>query len=254
MFYSTGRMGNPLEPGETPTITFYPLGDAAIILDFGDHINRFTHRHIQAFAEFLDQHPFPGLVEYVPAFTTLTVFYDPWIVSRQGQVNPYDTVATYLADIPFQNEASEEKPEPKAIEIPVCYGGKYGPDLTLVASLHHLKPKEVIKLHTETTYLVYMIGFAPGFPFLGGMNPTIAAPRKDKPRPRVPAGSVGIAGKQTGVYPIQTPGGWQLIGQTPLSLFNPYRDRPSLLQPGDQVRFVAITEKQFEKKKATYEH
>ncbi|RDC63974.1 5-oxoprolinase subunit PxpB [Adhaeribacter pallidiroseus] len=248
-------MGNSLEPGNIPAVNFYPLGDAAIILEFGDHINRLTHQHIQATTEFLDQHPFPGLVEYVPAFTTLTIFYDPWIVSQRGSRNPYDAVMAYLAEMPYFEESSPEKSELKAIEIPVCYGGKFGPDLLYVANLHGLKPKDIIKLHTQTTYLVYMIGFAPGFPFLGGMNPAIAAPRKDKPRPRVPAGSVGIAGKQTGVYPIQTPGGWQLIGQTPLLLFNPHRDRPSLLQPGDQVQFVAITEKQFTKKKeATHEH
>ncbi|PSR57426.1 kinase inhibitor [Adhaeribacter arboris] len=233
-----------------PAINFYPLGDAALVLEFGDHINRLIHGYIQAFTTYLDQHPFPGLVEYVPAFTTLTVYYDPWVVSQQGLQNPYHTVAAYLTEMRAHVKVNPEEPAPKAVEIPVCYGGKYGPDLEYVANLHGLKPKEVIALHTQTTYLVYMIGFAPGFPYLGGMAPEIAAPRKDKPRAKVPAGSVGIAGKQTGVYPIQSPGGWQLIGRTPLLLFNPHRDQPSLLQAGDVIRFVAITEKQFEKKKA----
>ncbi|QMU29965.1 5-oxoprolinase subunit PxpB [Adhaeribacter radiodurans] len=243
-------MENPVTPVELPEISFYPLGDAAIVLEFGDHINRLLHGYIQAFTMYLDQHPFPGLVEYVPAFTTLTVYYDPWVVSQQGLRNPYQTVAAYLAEMRSHVKAHPETPAAKTIEIPVCYGGKYGPDMDYVAQLHGLKPKEVIKLHTQTTYLVYMIGFAPGFPYLGGMTPEIAAPRKDKPRAKVPAGSVGIADRQTGVYPIQSPGGWQLIGRTPLLLFNPHRDPPSLLQAGDMIRFVAITEKQFEKKKA----
>ncbi len=236
-------------PGEIPEINFYPLGDAAIVLEFGDHINRFTHAHIQAFTAYLDQHPFPGLVEYVPAFTSLTIYYDPWVVSQQGLREPYATVASYLAEMRMHVKANSEKPATKTVEIPVCYGGKYGPDLEFVANLHGMKPKEVVKLHTQTTYLVYMIGFAPGFPYLGGMTPEIAAPRKDKPRAKVPAGSVGIAGKQTGVYPIQSPGGWQLIGRTPLLLFNPHRDQPSLLHAGDMIRFVAITEKQFERRR-----
>lgn len=242
-------MINLAEPGEMPAIQFYPLGDAAIVLEFGDHINRVTHWQIQAFTAYLDQHPFPGLVEYVPAFTTLTVYYDPWVVSQQGFLNPYNTVAARLEEMCFQVKINPQKPTPKIIEIPVCYGGKYGPDLDYVASLHGLKPKEVIKLHTQNTYLVYMIGFTPGFPYLGGMAPEIATPRKEKPRARVSAGSVGIAGKQTGVYSIPSPGGWQIIGRTPLVLFNPHRERPSLLQAGDLIRFKAISEKKFEQKK-----
>ena len=239
-----------------PEVNFYPLGDTAIVLEFGHHINRLTHGHIQAFTAYLDQHPFPGLVEYVPAFTTLTIYYDLWVVSQQGLVNPYATVAARLREMLLHVKTNPEKTAAKVIEIPVHYGGKYGPDLEYVASSHGLKPKEVIKLHTQTTYLVYMMGFAPGFPYLGGMASEIATPRKEKPRARVPAGSVGIAGKQTGVYPIQCPGGWQLIGRTPLLLFNPRRDKPSLLEAGDSIWFVPISEKQFEKikeKEATRE-
>ncbi|PIQ20657.1 MAG: kinase inhibitor [Cytophagales bacterium CG18_big_fil_WC_8_21_14_2_50_42_9] len=230
-----------------PEVNFYPLGDAAIVLEFGDHIDRLTHGYIQAFTAYLDQHLFPGLVEYVPAFTTLTIYYDPWVVGQQGLVNPYATVAARLQEMLLHVKTNPEKPAVKVIEIPVHYGGKYGADLEYVANSHGLKPKEVIKLHTQTTYLVYMMGFAPGFPYLGGMAPEIATPRKEKPRARVPAGSVGIAGKQTGVYPIQSPGGWQLIGRTPLLLFSPHRDKPSLLEAGDSIRFVPISEKQFDK-------
>ena len=232
-----------------PEIKYYPLGDAAIVLEFGDHINRLTHGYIQAFTAYLDQHPFPGLVEYVPAFTTLTVYYDPWVVSRQGLQNPYAAVIAHLIEMRVHVTSHLKKTAPRQVEIPVCYGGKYGPDLDYVAGLHGLKPKDVIKLHTQATYLVYMIGFAPGFPYLGGLAPEIATPRKEKPRVRVPAGSVGIGGNQTGVYPLVSPGGWQLIGRTPLLLFNPHHDRPSLLRTGDVVRFVPVSEKQFEKKK-----
>jgi inhibitor of KinA len=131
------------------------------------------------------------------------------------------------------------------VEIPVCYGGEFGADLDFVAKHANLTPGEVIEIHSAADYLVHMIGFAPGFPYLGGMSSKIAAPRRSSPRLKVPAGSVGIAGEQTGIYPLETPGGWQLIGRTPLALFRPEQDPPTLLQPGDIVRFRPITPQQF---------
>jgi inhibitor of KinA len=133
------------------------------------------------------------------------------------------------------------------VEIPVCYGGDFGPDLKSVADRNGLTPDEVVTIHCKSTYPVYMIGFAPGFPYLGGMSERISAPRLDTPRERIPAGSVGIAGTQTGVYPIETPGGWRLIGRTPLRLFDAVRDPPSLLQAGDRVRFTAIERGEFDR-------
>jgi inhibitor of KinA len=230
-------------------VQVYPLGDAAIVLQFGDTISQHTHLTIQAFTAALEQHPFAGFREYVPAFTTVTVYYDPWIVSRQGLQDPYARVQQALAQLLHQMKAQPAQARTKVVEIPVCYGGKWGPDLELVAALNEISPEEVIQLHAREEYLVYMIGFAPGFPYLGGMNDRIAAARKDKPRSKVPAGSVGIAGKQTGIYPISSPGGWQLIGRTPLVLFDPRRESPSLLQAGDHIRFVPITEKEFEQRK-----
>jgi inhibitor of KinA len=230
-------------------VRLYPLGDAAIVLQFGDTINRQTHQTIQTFTAALEQQPFPGFREYVPAFTTVTVYYDPWIVSRKGLEDPYACVIQALTRILYQMRAQPGRTSAKLVEIPVCYGGKWGPDLEVVAALNEISPEEVIRLHTREEYLVYMIGFAPGFPYLGGMNDRIAAARKDKPRSKVPAGSVGIAGKQTGIYPIPSPGGWQLIGRTPLVLFDPRRESPSLLQAGDHIRFVPITEKEFERRK-----
>jgi inhibitor of KinA len=126
------------------------------------------------------------------------------------------------------------------VDIPVCYGGDFGPDLDAVSSHTGLSTEEVVAIHGEPDYLVYMIGFAPGFPYLGGMSERLASPRRESPRAKIPPGSVGIAGSQTGVYPIETPGGWQLIGRTPLRLFRPERDEPSLLRTGDRVRFQAI--------------
>ncbi|TGE04887.1 5-oxoprolinase subunit PxpB [Hymenobacter fodinae] len=241
-------MEQPTSPTDLlPPAQIYPLGDAAVVLQLGDTISEATHRTLQALGHSLDHATFPGLREYVPAFTTLTVYYDPWVVSQRGQHDPNQVVAEWLFSL-LHNlpTASASEPQP-VVEIPVCYGGRYGPDLALVAEHTGLAPAEVIRLHTEPEYLVYMIGFAPGFPYLGGMPEQLSTPRKAHPRPLVPAGSVGIAGGQTGVYSLPTPGGWQLIGRTPLRLFTPEGASPSLLRAGQRLRFVAITED-------TYEH
>src|SRR5699024_4926794 len=136
----------------------------------------------------------------------------------------------------------------RMVEIPVLYGGDYGPDLDLVAHRNQLSTEEVIRIHSERDYLVYMIGFAPGFPYVGGMDERIEAPRKENPRQSIPAGSVGIAGKQTGIYPFESPGGWQIIGRTPAQLFLPESNPPTLIQPGDRLRFVPIDEAEYVKR------
>jgi inhibitor of KinA len=238
-----------LQESDIPTVSIYPLGDAAVVVQFGDEIGEDTLRQVSAFAAYLEQHPFEGLMEFVPAYTTVTVYYDPWVLSKKGNLNPYTKATGFLQRMLPHIAVAEEKLKPRLVEIPVCYGGDFGPDLEFVARLNELSPEDVIALHTRENYQVYMIGFAPGFPYLGGMNPKIAAPRRDTPRQDIPAGSVGIAGKQTGIYPIQTPGGWQLIGRTPLSLFDPQRASPSLLQAGDHVRFISITEQEYKERK-----
>lgn len=237
------------EQSKIPAVQLYPLGDAAVVVAFGNEISEQTHQQVRAFSAYLQQHPFRGLVEFVPAYTTVTVYYDPWVISEKGNLNPYTKVTGFLQRmLPFAADA-EENASPRVIELPVLYGGAHGPDLEFVARVNELSPEEVIALHARQEYLVYMIGFAPGFPYLGGMNKRIAAPRKETPRQQIPAGSVGIAGEQTGVYPIQTPGGWQLIGQTPVPLFDPRSASPSLLQAGDRVRFIPITEKEYQERK-----
>lgn len=217
------------------TIRHYPLGDRAIVLSFGDHISEEVNTRIQKVVAYLDTWSKPGVEEYVPAYTTVTIYYDPLTVGY-GELS--ESLADIINNIPDQQSHLDSKKE-----IPVYYNG---PDLAYVAQYSGLSIEEVIRIHCERGYLVYMIGFVPGFPYLGGMNSRIATPRKEVPRLKIEAGSVGIAGEQTGVYPIETPGGWQIIGQTPLRLFDMDRDKPSFLEAGDRVSFVAISKEEFD--------
>lgn len=219
------------------SVSIVPFGETAVTLAFGQGIDPELHRQVKAVSHYLDNNPFPGLVEYVAAFASVTVFYDP--VRLDG-----DTVAARLQAIVSKLE-QEPPGTPRVVEIPVCYGGEFGPDLEFVAQHNSLTADAVIALHSGGQYLVYMLGFAPGFPYLGGMPEQIAAPRRESPRPAIPAGSVGIAGRQTGVYPITTPGGWQLIGRTPLDLFCPAADPPTLLCAGDMIRFRPINRQEY---------
>ncbi|MBC8986722.1 5-oxoprolinase subunit PxpB [Pedobacter sp. N36a] len=219
---------------------FYPLGDSAIVIQFDEVISPEIHQQVRAVATHLDEYAFDGFLEYTPAFTSVTVYYQPWVID-------YLTIKSLLEEMLEDLMEAVEMPDSTIIEIPVVYGGDRGPDLDFVARQHQLSTTEVIALHSAAEYVVYMIGFAPGFPYLGGMSEKITAPRKEKPRAVIPAGSVGIAGLQTGIYPIETPGGWQIIGQTPLQLFKVNRETPALLKAGDRLRFVAITETEFKK-------
>lgn len=211
----------------------FPLGDQAIIIEFGQEIHPHIHQQIKNFEKVVEQYPFHGLIETVLSYTTLTIFYDPLILSYQEMCEKVIQLYEKIED--------SDLPSSRVIDIPVCYGGEYGPDLEFVAEHNNLSTEKVIQIHSKREYLVYMIGFAPGFPYLGGMSEQIAAPRHANPRMKVPAGSVGIAGKQTGVYSLSTPGGWQIIGRTPYPLFRPQEMPPSLLQAGDRVRFVPIS-------------
>lgn len=225
---------------KTNSFKCYPLGDAAIVIQLGDQISPAINARVRAICAYLDEYSFEGFIEYVPAFTTVTLYYEPWIIN-------YTKLLPLLQEM--ANEVLEE-PEVSSgavLDIPVLYGGEWGPDLDFVASHNKISTAEVIALHTAPEYLVYMIGFAPGFPYLGGMNELISAPRKDTPRMKIAAGSVGIAGQQTGIYPIETPGGWQIIGRSPINLFDLNREVPAFLKAGDKVRFVAISEKEFKK-------
>jgi inhibitor of KinA len=220
----------------------HPLGDNAVILQLDDHITTETHRKIQRIISYLEINPKEWITEFIPAFTTVAIFYDPVIISSLPPFFPlpYDYVCTELRQLAA--ELNKEHPiQHRVVEIPVCYGGEFGPDLNFVADYNEVPPSEVIRLHSSNEYLVHMIGFAPGFPYISGIPSKITAPRKETPRQKIPAGSVGIAGEQTGVYPIETPGGWQIIGRTPAKLFRPNNDQhPTLLKAGDTIKFSPI--------------
>lgn len=228
-----------------------PLGDSAIMIRFGHGIDEATHRKVGALTAYLEEHPFAGMIECVPAFATVAIHYDPAAVMK-SRVFPesmhasiYETACSRLQLILSAEELSCTDTDRRTIEIPVCYGGEYGPDLSFVAAHNGLTEEEVVAIHSSGSYLVYMLGFAPGFPYLGGMSERIAAPRRQSPRTVIPQGSVGIAGGQTGVYPVATPGGWQLIGRSPVELFRPREAIPSLLRSGDFVRFKPVTKEQY---------
>lgn len=224
-----------------------PLGDQSLFVTLGEDISPDTHRLVRTLTEGLENRQFPWIDEIVPSYTGVAVYYDAYkLYSEFPDASPYGTAATSLSEF-ISTLKEETTTEERIVEVPVCYGGDYGPDLSVVAEENGLKEEEVITLHSSINYLVYMLGFAPGFPFLGGMDERIATPRKESPRLRVPSGSVGIAGSQTGVYPVDTPGGWQLIGRTPLVLFNAEETPPSYIQPGDRVKFYSVSPEEFKR-------
>ena len=207
-----------------------PAGDSALLVSFGETIDEGINGRVHAIARAIEKADFEWLVEVVPAYSSLMVIYDPLKVSY----------AEVEASIKPLLNAKIEGFEGRLVKIPAVYGSSYGPDIEFVAKYNGLSVDEVIEIHSRPVYRVYFLGFLPGFAYLGGMDERIATPRLEKPRLKVPAGSVGIAGRQTGIYPLESPGGWQLIGRTPLRLFNTSNEPPTLLQPGDRVKFVPI--------------
>lgn len=211
---------------------FLPAGDRALVVELGDAIDPTINRQVRDLMLGLERAQVPGVTEMVPTYRSLLVYYDPLKTSSEELEERIDQVRAQLGRM--------ELGRPRVVHIPTLYGGDYGPDLEFVAQHNDLTPQEVVEIHSGTDYLVYMIGFSPGFPYLGGMSERIAAPRLPTPRTEIPAGSVGIAETQTGVYPVATPGGWRIIGRTPLVLFDPHREPPALLRAGDYVRFVPL--------------
>ncbi|MGJ9384037.1 5-oxoprolinase subunit PxpB [Salipaludibacillus sp. CF4.18] len=220
--------------------SFSLVGDRAIRMTFAREMSEQINADIRrTFHELKNKEQYPYIEEMIPGYTTLTVFYDPLIVQGINQMK------TEL--MKAQKTHKEEFLTYRKITLPVLYGGDKGPDLSSVADYHNLNEEEVIHRHTSREYLVYMMGFAPGFPYLGGMDEGIATPRLKNPRRKVEHGSVGIAGKQTGVYSLTSPGGWQIIGRTPVSLFNKDEEVPSLLRSGDRLTFQSISQAEFDK-------
>jgi inhibitor of KinA len=218
-----------------------PLGEQAVVVEFGNVISDDLNRKAIGLAEHFDANPFPGYIESVPAYASTTVFYDPLTVRRHFRQfrTAIDAVADLIRGVTdsIAHNSTDERP---IIEIPAVFDEINGPDLSLVSESSGLSVDAVIELFTSTVYRVYMIGFLPGFAYMGEVDERIAMPRKQQPRQAVPKGSVGIGGRQTGIYPVESPGGWQLIGRTETEPFTPNAESPTLFQPGDRVKFVAI--------------
>jgi inhibitor of KinA len=232
-----------------------PLGDSALVVrvrkQFEDAPEETLDEVLQVF-QLLQRAAIPGVIELTPAYTSVAVFFDPVAVlkSNGAAEEVFDELATKIRST--INPASRRRRgrtatrAPRLIEIPVCYDAEFGFDLDRVAAHTKLSERDVIDLHSAGEYRVACIGFVPGFTFLTGLPRNLATPRRDEPRKEIPLGSVGIGGVQTGIYPLRSPGGWNLIGRTPLKLFDASKNPPTLLYPGDRVRFRAITRKEFE--------
>ena len=219
-----------------PTIS--PVGDCAISIDFGQAIDPKINRQIRQVIEQIKVLQLDGIIELVPTYCALLVQYD-------AMVYTYSDICRILDPILQESVTDSANERVTIVEIPTIYGGEYGPDLGFVASHNHISEAEVVSIHSGTDYLVYMLGFIPGFTYLGGMDPRIATPRLSSPRTLIPAGSVGIAGEQTGTYPSESPGGWQIIGRTPVTMYDMSKKQAALLQAGDYVRYVSINENEF---------
>lgn len=214
-----------------------PVGVGGVLAVLGDTICSETGAQVAALREAVEAAHICGLEETIPAYASLLVKYDPFLTD-------YAALCDTLRALEQQLSASAVK-EGRIVEIPVCYGGAYGEDLSFVAQHAGMSEQEVVALHSAQPYRIYMLGFLPGFPYLGGLDERLHTPRLSTPRTKIPAGSVGIGGKQTGIYPMESPGGWQLIGRTPLTLFAPGEPLP--YAAGDRIRFIPIDENEFER-------
>ena len=224
-----------------PTIS--PVGDRAISIDFGQVIDPTINRHIRQTIERIKELQLEGIIELVPTYCALLVEYDAMLYS-------YSEICNIIEPTLEKGMTDTTNELVTVVEVPTVYGGEFGPDLSFVASHNHLSEDEVISIHSGTDYLVYMLGFIPGFTYLGGMDSRIATPRLSSPRTLIPAGSVGIAGEQTGTYPSDSPGGWQIIGRTPVAMYDMSKAQSALLNAGDYVRYVPIDESEFHRIKA----
>jgi len=218
-------------------VKYLIAGDRAIVVEFGDKIEEQVNSKIRSLTVAIEQEGIIGINETIPTYRSLMVIYDPLLIELEKLIGAIKTIISRMHELKLTDA--------KVIEIPILYGGEYGPDIEFVADHNKISIDEVIKIHTDMEYLIYMIGFTPGFPYLGGMSDKIEAPRLQNPRTKIPAQSVGIAGKQTGIYPVESPGGWQLIGRTPVKLYDPFREEPVLLNAGDYIKFVQIDENEY---------
>jgi len=217
--------------------TFKIAGDCGLLVEYGEGINFDVNIKVRAMAKVISKNIPAGILEIIPTYRSLLVVYDPALTNPKRLKNVLTLLEEQLDDIKI--------PAPAVVEIPVCYGNEFGPDISVVSKAHDLTEDEVVRLHSEPEYLIYMVGFTPGFAYLGGLPEQLHTPRLATPRMSVAQGSVGIANNQTGIYPVVSPGGWQLIGRTPLKLFAPERLNPFLYQVGDKIKFTPISAEKF---------
>ena len=226
---------------------FLPAGDRALVMELGAEVSVAINKKIRSLCLAIQKQGIKGVEELLPTYRSILINYNPLLIQAKKLVRELKKIEKSIGHFAL--------PEPKLIEVPTCYGGEYGLDLAYVAQYNNLSPAEVIELHSAEKYLIYMLGFTPGFAYLGGLAEQIATPRLEEPRIEVPAGSVGIAGQQTGIYPLNSPGGWQLIGRTPLKLFDPQSQAPILegIAAGNYLKFIPITEVEYEEIKKEVE-
>jgi inhibitor of KinA len=225
-----------------PTIS--PLGDSALTVTFGSSINEESNLKVLSLFTLLKQQGFTEIIDVIPAYASLTIVYDVYLIYRNVKSSPFTYMSKRVEKV-VEGLQIQNMPAAKVVDIPVCYDPSLGTDLTSMAKTKQLSTDDIVQIHTSTTYHVYMIGFLPGFSYMGRVDERIATPRKAVPDLKIPAGSVGIAGRQTGIYPLDSPGGWNIIGRTPSKMFNSHAASPCLLQPGDKVRFLPIALDEF---------
>jgi inhibitor of KinA len=234
----------------TNSYTIYTCGDHAVSISFGNIINRTINEKLMSLYKQLIVMEIDGVKDIISAYTTLTVVYDIEKIKQQTEESAYSFISHKIEDA--LKETATAQINKTLVEIPVCYDKDFAPDLERISEIKQLSIDEIINIHTSETYYVYMLGFLPGFAYMGSIDEKIATPRLEKPRINIAAGSVGIAGHQTGIYPLDSPGGWNIIGRTPLALFDATREQPCLLAPGNMVKFVPISKATFEQLK--HEH
>ncbi len=223
----------------------YPLGDQALTIQFGEIINEASNKRVMQLFNQLQINPIKGVKDIIPAYASLTICYDCSVIyNSSSTISTFEWMKEQI--IKHLQSVKEIASSNRFIHIPVCYDFSLAPDLQEISTTLGISAEEIIKIHCATTYSVYMIGFLPGFPYMASVDEQIRINRKSTPRTIVPKGSVGIAGEQTGIYPLDSPGGWQLIGQTPLNIFDVFKEIPCLLQPGDKVQFYSISLNEFD--------
>ena len=231
-------------------IQIYSLGEKALTIELGKTIDAIQYQRVVSLQKLIESMAIEGIIEMVPSYCSLTIYYEPFVLKNRLLKTP-ESISQRFKKFLFEI-IKNWKPEIEAvstseiIEIPVCYEPQYGLDLEEIAAFHQCSIDDIIKKHSSAIYTVFIVGFLPGFPYLGILPDELATPRKKQPRLKVPSGSVAIGGNQTGIYPIESPGGWNIVGQTPMKIFDKERANPFLLKPGNQVKFTPITEAEFE--------